>query len=81
MIVNYKIMDQCNNMVETSLKISQAVSVVPVLVALVVLYVGGSAGSWFVVEEFYQYSATDEDASKLVDYSDYNFYYNHPEPS
>ena len=61
---------------ETSLKVSQAVSVIPVIVALVVLYVGGSAGSWFIVEEFYQYSATDEDASKLVDYSDYNFYLN-----
>ena len=61
---------------ETTLKISQAVSVIPVIVAIVVLYVGGSAGSWFVVEEFYQYSATDEDASKLVDYSDYNYYLN-----
>lgn len=68
-------MDQNNNMVETSLKLSQAVSVVPVIVALVVLYVGGSAGSWFIVEEFYQYSATDEDATKLVDYSDSNFFF------
>ena len=58
---------------ETTLKISQAVSVIPIIVAIVVLYVGGSAGAWFVVEEFYQYSATDEDASKLVDYSDYNY--------
>jgi len=62
--------------VDTTLKISQAVSVIPVIVAIVVLYVGGSAGSWFVVEEFYQYSATDEDASKLVDYSDSNYYLN-----
>ena len=69
-------MDQYNNVVETTLKISQAVSVIPVIMAIIVLYVGGSAGSWFIVEEFYQYSATDEDASKLVDYSDYNFYLN-----
>ena len=52
----------------TSQKISQAVSLVPAIVAILVLYMGGSFGTWFIVEEFYQYSATDEDATKLVDY-------------
>ena len=62
--------------VDTSQKISQAVSVVPVIVAILVLYMGGSFGTWFIVEEFYQYSATDEDATKLIDYSDYDYYFN-----
>jgi len=69
-------MDQYNISVETVHKISQAVSLIPILVAIVVLYVGGSAGSWFIVEEYYAYSATDEDANQLVTYSDYNFYLN-----
>ncbi len=60
----------------TSQKISQAVSAVPVIVAIMVLYMGGSLGTWFIVEEFYQYSATDEDATKLIDYSDYDYYLN-----
>jgi len=62
--------------VNTSQKISQAVSLVPAIVAIIVLYMGGSFGTWFIVEEFYQYSATDEDATKLVDYSDYDYYLN-----
>ena len=60
----------------TSQKISQAVSIVPIIVAVIVLYMGGSFGTWFIVEEFYQYSATDEDATKLIDYSDYDYYLN-----
>ena len=61
---------------ETVQKISQAVSLIPIIVAIVVLYVGGSAGSWFIVEEYYAYSATDEDSNALVHYSDYNYYLN-----
>ena len=60
----------------TSQRLSQAVSVIPIIVAVMVLYIGGSFGTWFIVEEFYQYSATDEDATKLVDYSDYDYYLN-----
>ena len=60
----------------TSQRLSQAVSVIPIIVAVMVLYIGGSLGTWFFVEEFYQYSATDEDATKLVDYSDYDYYLN-----
>ena len=60
----------------TSQRLSQAVSVIPIIVAVLVLYVGGSFGTWFIVEEFYQYSATDEDATKLIDYSDYDYYLN-----
>ena len=48
---------------DTSQRLSQAVSVIPIIVAVLVLYVGGSFGTWFIVEEFYQYSATDEDAT------------------
>lgn len=59
---------------ETSKRLSQAVSVIPVIVSLLVLYMSGTLGSWFIVEEFYQYSATDEDADKLIDFSDYTYY-------
>ena len=61
---------------DTSQRLSQAVSVIPIIVTIMVLYTGGSLGTWFIVEEFYQYSATDEDATKLVDYSDYDYYLN-----
>ncbi len=61
---------------DTSQRLSQAVSVIPIIVAVIVLYVGGSLGTWFIADEFYQYSATDEDATKLVDYSDSDYYLN-----
>lgn len=61
---------------DTSQRLSQAVSIIPLIVTILVLYIGGSLGTWFIVEEFYQYSATDEDATTLVDYSDYDYYLN-----
>ena len=45
---------------DTSQRISQAVSLIPVLISIIILFVAG-AGSWFVVkEDFYPPATSDE---------------------
>ena len=58
---------------DTSQRISQAVSLVPVLVSIIILLVAG-AGSWFVVKEnFYPHAISDETVV-LDSGSDYDYH-------
>ena len=63
-------------------RISQAVSVAPVMIVLIILFMGGlgigptTLGSWFFVTEDFQYTDADSDAlSNLVEKSHYNYYF------
>ena len=63
-------------------QISQAVSVVPVIVGILILFLGSvsigptNLGSWFFVTEDFQYTDADSDAlPNLVEKSHYNYYF------
>lgn len=65
-----------------SKQISQVVSVLPVVVAILILFLGGislgptNLGSWFYVTEDYQYTDVDSDAlSQLVEKAHYNYFF------
>jgi len=59
--------------VDTSQRISQAVSLIPVLVSIIVLFVA-VAGSWFVVKEDFYPHATSEETVILDTGSDYSYH-------
>jgi len=54
----------------TDKQLSQGVSIIPVLVSVIILFIGGS---WFVAYESYTYTASDEIVDGLVKSSDYDF--------
>ena len=54
----------------TDKQLSQGVSIIPVLVSVIILIIGGS---WFVAYESYTYTASDEIVDGLVKSSDYDF--------
>ena len=58
---------------DTSQRISQAVSLIPVLVSIIILFVAG-AGSWFVVKEDFYPHAISEETVFLDTGSDYSYY-------
>ena len=58
---------------DTSQRISQAVSLVPVLVSIIILLVAG-AGSWFVVKENFYPHATSDETVVLDSGSDYDYH-------
>ena len=58
---------------DTSQRISQAVSLIPVLVSIIVLFVA-VAGSWFVVKEDFYPHATSEETVILDTGSDYSYH-------
>ena len=58
---------------DTSQRISQAVSLIPVLVSIIILFVAG-AGSWFVVKENFYPHATSEETVILDTGSDYSYH-------
>ena len=62
----------------TDKQLSQGVSIIPVLVSVIVLIIGGS---WFIAYETYTYTASDEIIDGLVKNSDYNFYLDEVENS
>ena len=55
----------------TDKQLPQGVSIIPVLVSVLVLILGGS---WFITYETYTYTASDEIIDGLVKNSDYTFY-------
>ena len=57
---------------DTSQRISQAVSIVPILISIVILLVGG-AGTWFIVKEDFYPHVTSEETIFLDSGSDYNY--------
>ena len=57
---------------DTSQRISQAVSIVPILISFVILFVG-SAGTWFIVMEDFYPHVTSEETIFLDSGSDYNY--------
>jgi len=59
--------------VDTSQRISQAVSLIPVLVSIIVLFVA-VGGSWFVVKEDFYPHATSEETVILDTGSDYSYH-------
>ena len=62
----------------TDKQLSQGVSIIPVLVSVIVIIIGGS---WFIAYETYTYTASDEIIDGLVKNSDYNFYLDEVENS
>jgi hypothetical protein len=62
----------------TDKQLSQGVSIIPVLVSVIVLILGGS---WFIAYETYTYTASDDIIDGLVKNSDYNFYLDEVENS
>ena len=63
-------------------RISQGVSIIPIFISLVILFLGGlsigptSLGSWFFVTEDFQYTDADSDAlSNLVEKAHYNYFF------
>ncbi len=60
---------------DISQRITQAVSLIPVLVSIIVLFVAG-AGSWFVVNEDFYPHAISEETVILDTGSDYNYHMN-----
>ena len=58
---------------DTSQRISQAVSLIPVLVSIIILLVAG-AGSWFVVKENFYPHATSDETVVLDSGSDYDYH-------
>jgi hypothetical protein len=62
----------------TNKQLSQGVSIIPVLVSVIVLILGGS---WFISYETYTYTASDDIVDGLVKNSDYTFYLNEIENS
>jgi hypothetical protein len=59
--------------VDTLQRISQAVSLIPVLISIIVLFVAG-AGSWFVVNEDFYPHAISEETVILDPGSDYSYH-------
>jgi len=59
--------------VDTSQRISQAVSLVPIVVSIIILFVG-SVGSWFVVQEDFFPHAISDETIFLDSGSDYNYH-------
>ncbi len=60
---------------DTPQRISQAVSIVPIIVSLVILFVGG-ASSWFIVMEDIFPAVTSEETVILESHIDYNYHLN-----
>ena len=58
---------------DTSQRISQAVSLIPVLVSIIILFVAG-ASSWFVVKEDFYPHATSDETVVLDSGSDYSYH-------
>ena len=58
---------------DTSQRISQAVSLIPVLVSIIILFVAG-ASSWFVVKEDFYPHATSDETVILDSGSDYSYH-------
>jgi len=61
--------------VDTPQRISQAVSLVPVLISIIILFVAG-ASTWFIVKEDFYPHATSEETVILDTGSDYNYHMN-----
>ncbi|MEE3242878.1 MAG: hypothetical protein VX188_03635, partial [Candidatus Thermoplasmatota archaeon] len=57
---------------DTSQRISQVVSIVPILISFAILFVGG-AGTWFIVMEDFYPHVTSEETVFLDSGSDYNY--------
>ena len=58
---------------DTSQRISQAVSLIPVLISIIILF-GGSAGTWFWVQEDIFPAVTSEETIILESHTDYNYH-------
>ena len=58
---------------DTSQRISQAVSLIPVLISIIILFVAG-ASSWFVVKEDFYPHATSDETVVLDSGSDYDYH-------
>ena len=58
---------------DTSQRISQAVSLIPVLISIIILFVA-AAGSWFVVKEDFYPHATSDETVVLDSGSDYSYH-------
>ena len=58
---------------DTSQRITQAVSLVPIVVSIIILFVG-SASSWFIVKEDFFPHATSDETLFLDSGSDYNYH-------
>jgi len=59
--------------VDTSQRISQAVSLIPVLISIIILF-GGGAGTWFVVMEDVFPAVISEETIILESHTDYNYH-------
>jgi len=59
--------------VDTSQRISQAVSLIPVLISIIILF-GGGAGTWFWVQEDIFPAVTSEETVILESHTDYNYH-------
>ena len=70
-------MDQRIDKVNLEEKISQGVSAVPLVVSLIILVIGGSIGSWFIVEENVFYFAYDDSKGFLDGKADYAYHLDH----
>ena len=70
-------MDQRTDKVNLDEKISQGVSAVPLVVSLIILVIGGSIGSWFIVEENVFYFAYDDSKGFLDGKADYAYHLDH----
>ena len=58
---------------DTSQRISQAVSLIPVLISIIILF-GGGAGTWFWVQEDIFPAVTSEETIILESHTDYNYH-------
>ena len=58
---------------DTSQRISQAVSLIPVLISIIILF-GGGAGTWFVVMEDVFPAVISEETIILESHTDYNYH-------